>query len=266
MFYKNNPLRVICVGARELKQYICHINKTFCFMKNFRIEAIILAVGTILLGLCIYFGLSTFAEKDRVVSVRGLAEREVKADHVIWPIVYKTTGNDLQKLYADINTASSRIEAFLTQNGMAKSDISIAAPKIVDRWAETYASSEATKMDRYNITSVITVSTTKVEQARKLMSRMGELLKQGIAISAGDYDSQVQYEFTSLNKIKPEMIAEATKNAREAAEKFANDSESRLGKIKNASQGLFSIEDRDQYTPHIKNVRVVTSVDYFLKN
>jgi len=76
----------------------------------------------------------------------------------------------------------------------------------------------------------------------------------------------VRYEFTSLNKIKPQMIAEATKNAREAAGKFASDSESKLGKIKNASQGLFTIEDRDQYTPYIKNVRVVTSVDYYLKN
>lgn len=235
-------------------------------MKNFRIEALILALGTLFLGVFVYFGLATFAARDRVVSVRGLAEREVKADHVIWPIVYKTTGNDLQELYANINTASSRIEVFLTQNGVAKNDISVAAPQIVDRLAETYVSSEASKMDRYNVTTVITVSSSQVEQVRQLMSRMGELLKQGIAISAGDYGSQVQYEFTSLNKIKPQMIAEATKNAREAAEKFANDSESKLGKIKNATQGLFSIEDRDQYTPYIKRVRVVTSVDYFLKN
>lgn len=235
-------------------------------MRNFRIEALTLALGTLLLGVFVYLGLRTFADRDRAVSVRGLAEREVRADHVIWPIVYKTTGNNLQNLYADINTSSSLIETFLVQNGMEKSDISIAAPKIVDRWAETYASSEATKMDRYNVTTVITVSTSKVEQARRLMSRMGELLKQGIAISAGDYDSQVQYEFTSLNKIKPEMIAEATRNAREAAKKFASDSKSKLGKIKNASQGLFSIENRDQYTPYIMNVRVVTSVDYFLEN
>ena len=98
------------------------------------------------------------------------------------------------------------------------------------------------------------------------MSRMGELLKQGIAISANDYDTRVQYEFTSLNKIKPQMIEEATKNAREAAEKFAKDSDSKLGKIKNASQGLFTIEDRDPSTPYIKKVRVVTSVDFFLEN
>lgn len=233
-------------------------------MKNYRLEAIILAIGTLLLGVCIYMGLSAFAAKDRVVSVRGLAEREVKADHVIWPITYKTTGNDLQAIYADVNQVSARVEAFLVSNGIDRKDISVSAPQIVDLKSERYTSSDDMARGRYNVTNVITVSSSKVEQVRGLMSRMGELLKQGIAISASDFSNQVQYEFTNLNKIKPQMIEEATKNAREAAMKFANDSESKLGKIKSASQGLFTIEDRDQYTPYIKKVRVVTSVDYFL--
>lgn len=233
-------------------------------MKNYRLEAIILAIGTLLLGVCIYMGLSAFAAKDRVVSVRGLAEREVKADHVIWPITYKTTGNELQAIYADVNQVSARVEDFLVSNGIDRKDISVSAPQIVDLKSERYTSSDDMARGRYNVTNVITVSSSKVEQVRGLMSRMGELLKQGIAISASDFSNQVQYEFTNLNKIKPQMIEEATKNAREAAMKFANDSESKLGKIKSASQGLFTIEDRDQYTPYIKKVRVVTSVDYFL--
>ncbi len=98
------------------------------------------------------------------------------------------------------------------------------------------------------------------------MSEQAELLKQGIAITGGDYRYNVVYEFTGLNKVKPQMIEEATKNARVAAEKFAKDSESRLGKIKNASQGQFSISDRDANTPYVKNIRVVTTVDYYLKN
>ena len=235
-------------------------------MKNYRIEAIIMAIGMLILGFFIYLGLSAFASKDRVVSVRGLAEREVKADHVIWPITYKTTGNDLQAIYANLNAVTPRIEAFLTQNGVKRTDISVSAPQIVDLKAERYSSSDNATRDRYNVTIVLTVSSNQVDQVRSLMPRMGELLKQGIAISAGDYDTQVKYEFTSLNKIKPQMIEEATKNAREAAVKFANDSESKMGKIKSASQGLFSIDDRDQYTPYIKNVRVVTSIDYFLEN
>lgn len=235
-------------------------------MKNYRIEAAILAVGLVLLGAFIYFGLDAFASKDRVVSVRGLAEKEVKADHVIWPVTYKTTGNDLQGIYADINEANAKIEAFLTANGIDRKDISVGAPQIVDLKAERYSSNDDMARGRYNVTSVTTVSSNDVEKVRGLMSRMGELLKQGIAISAGDYNTQVQYEFTSLNKIKPQMIEEATNNAREAAVKFANDSESKLGKIKSASQGLFTIDDRDQYTPYVKKVRVVTSVDYFLEN
>lgn len=233
-------------------------------MKNYRIEAAILALGILLLGVCLNMGFSAFASKDRFVSVRGLAEREVEADHVIWPIVYKTTGNDLQQLYAHINTVNQKISDFLVQNGVQAKDISTSAPQIVDLHAERYASSDVIARDRYNVTNVITVSSSQVDKVRQLMSRVGELLKQGIAISAGDYGSQIEYEFTSLNKIKPAMIEEATRNAREAAAKFASDSGSELGKIKNATQGLFSIENRDQYTPYIKKVRVVTSVDYFL--
>ncbi len=234
-------------------------------MKNYRIESVILAVGLALLGLCVYWGLCGLAQRDREVSVRGLAEREVMADHVIWPIVYKTTGNDLQALYDDINTANNKIVSFLKRNGVKADEINVGAPQIIDLRADRYNERQSER-DRYNVTSTLTVSTSQVETVRGLIPRMGELLREGVAISAQEYGMTPQYEFQSLNKIKPEMIEEATKNAREAAEKFAKDSESSLGKIKNATQGLFSIEDRDQFTPYIKKIRVVTSVDYYLKS
>lgn len=234
-------------------------------MKNYRIESVILAVGLALLGLCVYWGLCGLAQRDREVSVRGLAEREVMADHVIWPIVYKTTGNDLQALYDDINTANNKIVSFLKRNGVKADEINVGAPQIIDLRADRYNERQSER-DRYNVTSTLTVSTSQVETVRGLIPRMGELLREGVAISAQEYGMTPQYEFQSLNKIKPEMIEEATKNAREAAEKFAKDSESSLGKIKNAMQGLFSIEDRDQFTPYIKKIRVVTSVDYYLKS
>lgn len=233
-------------------------------MRKYYIEATLLSAGIIFLGLCLYCGLSSLANREREVSVRGLAEREVQADHVIWPLVYKTTGNDLQAIYADVKNANTKIARFLKNNGIRAEDITESAPQIIDLHAERYNTNRAA--ERYNVTSVITVATTQVEQARALMSRLGELLKEGIAISAGDYETRVEYEFLGLNKIKPEMIEEATRNAREAAEKFALDSGSELGKIKTASQGLFSITNRDQYTPHIKKVRVVTSVNYYLEN
>ncbi|HAY24447.1 MAG TPA: hypothetical protein DCX63_05185, partial [Bacteroides sp.] len=119
---------------------------------------------------------------------------------------------------------------------------------------------------RYNVTSVITVTSTKVDLVRKMISEQSELLKQGIAITGGDYRYNVQYDYTGLNDIKPQMIEEATKNARAAAVKFAKDSDSELGKIKRAYQGQFSIEDRDANTPYIKRIRVVTTIDYSLED
>lgn len=226
------------------------------------VSAALIAAGLMVLGLFVDVGLKSISSRDRVVTVRGLAEKEVKADQVIWPIVYKTTGNDLQGIYAELNNASTKITAFLKKNGIPSTDISAGSPQIVDLQTDRYSDSKGKA--RYNVTLVLTVSSSKVDQARALMSRMGELLTEGIAISAGDYDNQVQYNFTSLNKIKPQMIEEATRNARQAAEKFAKDSESSLGKIKSAQQGLFTIDNRDQYTPFIKEVRVVTTVDYFL--
>lgn len=233
-------------------------------MKNHYWETAIVAAGLAVLGFFVYLGLGSLAERDRVVSVRGLAEREVKADRVIWPIVYKTTGNDLQALYARLNDVGETITQFLVANQVPDSAISLSAPQIVDLRADRYNINRTA--DRYNVTLVTTVTTDKVDLVRSLMPRMGELLKSGIAISVGDYDSQVRYEFNGLNRIKPEMIEQATRNAREAAQQFAKDSESKLGKIKSASQGLFTVDSRDQYTPHIKRVRVVTSVNFYLDN
>lgn len=235
-------------------------------MQKFRLESVIIAIGLFLMGFCVYLGLDHMAQRGRVVSVRGLAEKEVKADHVIWPIVYKITSNDLGKLYNDIKLKNEHIIAYLLKNGISKEEITIAAPEISDRLTNSYDSDAENKRDRYTLKAVLTVSSNQVDKVIQLIPRMGELLKEGIAIRTGEYDSRVQYKFTKLNEIKPEMIEEATKNAREAAEKFATDSKSKLGKIQSATQGLFSIFDRDQYTPYIKNVRVVTSVNYFLES
>lgn len=233
-------------------------------MKNLRIEAAILAVGLALLGIFIYNGINSLAKRDRVVSVRGLAEKEVKADRVIWPLVYKTAGDDIQELNAQLTRAGRVITAFLKENGVKPADISLGAPQVNDRWTNEYSSNTA--KSRYTAQLVVTVSSANVDLVRRLISRTGELISRGVPVAPNDYDSQVQYDFTSLNKIKPQMIEQATKNARQAAEKFAKDSESRLGKIKSAQQGLFSIDDRDSNTPYIKEVRVVTTVDYYLDN
>jgi len=196
--------------------------------------------------------------------VRGLCEKEVTANKVTWPIVSKEVGNDLNVIYQNIQKTNSAIVGFLKSNGITDSEISVNAPQVVDMQADRYNSTPAPF--RYNVTTVVVVTSAKVEAVNKLMTRQTELLKEGIAIVAGDYNYQTTYEYTDLNKVKPGMIAEATKNAREAAKKFAEDSDSRLVKIKTASQGQFSIENRDQYTPYIKRIRVVSTIDYFLKD
>ena len=233
-------------------------------MKNLRVEAIVLAVGLAILGVFLYCGLKSFSRQDRIVNVRGLAEREVKADHVIWPIMFKTSSNDMQDLYRQLNSTNAIIKTWLQANGIPANEISVGAPQISDLKANQY--SDLSDRDRFSLSCVTTVSTSQVDRVRSLIPRVGELLAKGVAIAGDEYSNQVQYDFTKLNAIKPQMIAEATKKAREAADKFAKDSDSKIGKIKSASQGLFEIDDRDQYTPYIKKVRVVTSLNFYIEN
>lgn len=228
------------------------------------VPALLIALGLLAIGLGIRSGFRSMSSAQRTVSVRGLSEREVKADKVTWPIVYQIQGNILPDLYDQTSTANDKILAFLHNAGITDSEISINAPEAYDRASNNY--SDNNYKFRYNISEVIVVTSSQVDKVDELIRQQGQLLKEGIALSANDYNYPIQYEFTGLNDIKPQMIAEATKNAREAAQKFADDSESKLGKIQTANQGQFSIENRDQFTPSIKNVRVVTTLTYFLED
>ena len=233
-------------------------------MSNWKTEAVLLTIGLIAMGAEIRQGINNFVEKDRVVTVKGLAEMEVPANKVTWPLMYKEVGNDLATLYNKISDTNSAIVNFLKKKGITEDEISINAPEIIDMQAERDNSNPVPY--RYNVTTVITVTSSKVDLVRSLISEQGELLKQGIAITGGDYRYNITYDYTGLNDVKPQMIEEATKNAREAAQKFAKDSDSELGKIKRASQGQFSINDRDANTPYIKRIRVVTTIDYSLED
>ncbi len=229
------------------------------------VPALLVAVGLLLLGLCIKAGIDNFSHRDRAVTVRGLAEREVQADQVIWPIVTKEMGNDLPELYSRIQATNGKVVAFLKANGISDAEISVNPPSVEDRVANLYDNS--TRIDaRYRVTNVVVVTSSQVQKVNELILKQTDLMKEGIAVVAGDYQYRTEYNFTSLNDIKPEMVAQATKAAREAADKFAADCGSKLGKIKTAQQGQFSVEDRDPYTPYIKNVRVVNSITYYLEN
>lgn len=227
-------------------------------------SALAIMVGLIVIGVMIPKAVSDFRSFERTVDVKGLCEREVKADKVIWPVVYKVMANDIQEIYSQIDRNNALIVAFLQKGGITEEEISVSIPQISDKFANEYGSNDRTF--RYISTNVITVCTEKVDEVLDLMSKQSLLLKKGIVTSGERWENPVEFKYEGLNDIKPEMIEEATRNAREAAEKFAKDSDSSLGKIKTANQGTFTISDRDSNTPHIKKVRVVTSVTYYLKN
>lgn len=201
---------------------------------------------------------------ERTVEVKGLAEREVAANVAIWPISFNLADNDLARLYSDIQQKSALIVEFLRASGFGDAEISVAPPAVVDKLAREYGNPNDGSRFRYSARATVTVYTDKVEAVRGAMSRLVELGRQGIALTSDEYATQ--FLFTDLNRIKPEMIEEATRNAREAAGKFAKDSASPLGKIRRANQGQFTIENRDSSTPHIKKIRVVSTVEYYLSD
>ena len=228
-------------------------------------NGLFIMVGLIVLGVMMPRAVDRYRSFDRTVNVKGLCEKEVKADKVIWPVVYKVMANDIQSVYDQTDGNNAVIIDFLKSGGIASSEITVSVPEISDKYASEYGSND--RAFRYIAKNVITVCTSDVDKVLALMSKQSVLLKKGIVVSGNtQWENPVEFKYEGLNSIKPEMIEEATMNAREAAQKFAKDSDSKLGKIKTANQGTFTIENRDSNTPYIKTVRVVTSVTYYLKN
>lgn len=232
--------------------------------------------NAIVLGVCLIIALSSlgyllgdaaikFKEYERTVTVKGLSEREYSADIVIWPIQFSTASNDLEEIYRSIDTNTEKIKSFLENAGVNADEISYPLPAITDKSAQHYGN-QAKSEFRYTASQTVTVYSENINVVRDVMKNMSALGKQGIVFTSGDYQSQTEYIFTRLNQVKPKMIEEATRKAREVAEKFAADSKSTLGKIKSASQGQFSISARDKNNPHIKKVRVVSTVAYYLSD
>lgn len=234
-------------------------------MKDYYVEATILAVAIVVFGTFVKNSLDRFTDKERVVTVKGLSEREVPADKVIWPLIYKELGNDPADIYQRIEKKNATVMDFLKKHGLTDNEISVNPPQVKDRFADSW--SQENILNRYVASSVIIVNSTQVDLVRNIMQKQAELMKIGIALISEDYgNNMVKYEFTGLNEIKPEMVEESTKNARATAEKFAKDSDSELGKIRRATQGQFSITNRDNNTPHIKNVRVVSTIEYYIRD
>lgn len=223
-----------------------------------------LALGIILAGYFISDALYKIRASERYVTVKGLAERNVEADLVIWPLSFSETSNELSELQNNINSKRRIIREFLLAIGFNDSEISELPPQITDFKAEKYIQNKVKREYRYMAQTTVTLRSRNVSLAKQAMERAGELVSKGIVLVAQSFNMPTQYLFTSLNKVKPDMIAEATQNARKAAEQFAKDSGSIVGNIKKARQGLFSIKDRDRSSPDHKKIRVVTTVEYYL--
>jgi hypothetical protein len=229
--------------------------------KSFLVLGITLGLGIALAGVSMSYSFYKTRVTERFVTVKGLAERNVEADLAIWPLSFKETGNNLTALQKVVDSKRQVIREFLLTAGFEDEEISLSVPSIRDAEAEPMYREGTKPMFRYTAQQTISVRSSKVELVKQTMEKTGTLVSQGVVLSAG---RSADFLFVSLNTIKPDMIAEATLNARTAAEQFAHDSGSKVGKIRAARQGLFSINVRDRNSPELKIVRVVNTVEYYI--
>lgn len=222
---------------------------------------ITLAIGLIWGASYLKDAVTLWKQADRLVSVKGLAEREVAADLVLWPVSFSVSAESLEGLYQAVDADKKKISAFLTQAGFNHAELSFAAPVVQDLWENQYGDRRPPL--RYKADAVLLVRTNQVQKVKQTQPETVQLVNQGVLLTQR-YEHKVQYIFTQLNDIKPAMIAEATANARQAAAQFADDADAKVGSIRSAQQGYFSVSDLDSYTPETKKVRVVTKVEYSL--
>ena len=225
------------------------------------LSAVVLALGLAAAGWFASQGMARLKTQDRYVTVKGSAERIVDADLVVWPLPHSVGGNDLAQVQRQLEANTDTIRDFFLQAGFKAEEIVVSPPRLEDRWAYSYGDNRPP--ERYRYGNTVSLRTGNVGRALAALRRSGQLVGHGVMIGEG---SQPDFDYTKLNDIKPALIAEATANARESAEQFAKDSHSRIGGIRSANQGVITIGDRDQGSPQVKKVRVVTTVEYFLKD
>lgn len=223
----------------------------------------LLALGLVWSGSYIKGAAEVWQQSSRSVTVRGLAEREVSADLVLWPFNYTVSANSLSGLEQQLSSNEQIIRHFLEAQGFALEHVSSTPPRITDQFSNQYGDQRPD--ERYRAEATLLLRSPNVEGVIEAIPNATSLVREGVLLSPS-YEYRTEFLFTGLDDIKPEMIAEATADARNAAQQFAEDSGSQVGQIRQATQGYFSISDLDSYTPQTKRVRVVTTVDYSLQD
>ena len=231
--------------------------------RGFWILGISLIIGLALFGVQVGRAVKVGRAFDRFLSVRGLSEREVKATLVIWPIRFSVIAEDLASLRTEMESSRIKVSAYLTESGISSNEIAHGLPTVIDREDQRLQDNRP-GMARYRGFVTLVVRSTNVDLAKKALQGADILLQRDVAYLGSD-GGMVEFVFNGLSEIKPDMIREATANARAAAEKFAQDSNSKVGAIRKATQGMVEIEDRDAASPELKRVRVVTTVEFFLE-
>jgi len=226
------------------------------------VSALLLALGVATAGFFIGEGISSRNSGRRIISVKGLSEKEVPASVATWTIGYNATGNDLNEINKKLGDSTKAVLEFLKERGFDQKDLAVQPPAIHDTSMDQRQKDVPPPPERFSANQSVLLRTSKVDAIKPALASASNLMISGVLLSGG---SQPNYIFNKLNEIKPGMIQEATKNAHIAADQFARDSQIVLGKLRNASQGWFQVENRDEATPERKTVRVVVDVQYEVK-
>ena len=223
------------------------------------IVAGIVAFGLLLLGLCLKGGIDNFTNKDRRVTVKGLAEREVDADKVVWTLTLEESADELNPMFTRLNQQVDVIKNFLKEKGIdGKGDVQVTTFSVNDNLSNVWGDEKPRY--HYTVRRSVVVSSNDTHFISDLRTQTDELIDRGIIVESDN----AEYEYTQFQKLKPEMMAEAIANAETTAKQFAENSHSRINKIVEAGQGEFSIDDAD--IPYKKKVRVVSTITYSLKD
>lgn len=239
-------------------------------MNESPLRTLALSLAILGAGFLISGGIQRFRIADRYVTVKGVAERDVEADVGIWALRFTAASNDLALARQKIEADRATVLRFLRRHGVDSSGVQLQRYEVVDDAANPYRGGSPAA-NRFIVSMTLVARSSEPGKIAGASQAVGELIASNVVLQSGDYGGGPTYVFTKLNDLKPEMLAEATRNARQSAGEFARESKSAVGTIRRASQGVFEILPRDpgpgmmESNQIQKRLRVVATMDYYLK-